>query len=119
MRETFETRRELSHRGTLRVFARAIRYVAPFRGAFAVKTLLTVVSLFPPLLLPWPIKMQIDSYLEGIPVDPSHYPFFLAFLVEPLVGAPPEVILYATLIVLLNLLVDILYRVIDPRIRER
>jgi oligopeptide transport system permease protein len=29
------------------------------------------------------------------------------------------VILYATLIIMLNLLVDILYRTIDPRIRER
>ena len=82
MRETFERGGEPSNRETLRVFARAIRYVAPFRGAFSVKALLTVISLFPPLLLPWPIKMQIDSYVEGNPVDPEQYAPFLRFLVD-------------------------------------
>jgi ABC-type multidrug transport system fused ATPase/permease subunit len=97
VRETFEERREISDREALRVFGRALRYVGPFRARFAVKAGLTLASLLPPLLLPWPIKMQIDHFIEGRPVDPAAYPFFVQFLVQPLVGAAPETLLLATL----------------------
>jgi ABC-type multidrug transport system fused ATPase/permease subunit len=97
VRETFEARHDISQREVLRIFGRAIRFVAPFRGRFAVKTLLTLVSLFPPLLLPWPIKMQIDHLLEGHPVDPDAYPGFIRPLAEQLVGASPAEILLWTL----------------------
>ncbi len=89
--------RGISHAETLRVFWRALRYVAPFKPRFGVKALLTVVSLFPPLLLPWPIKMQIDHFLEGRPLDPAAYPFFVQFLAQPLAGASPTAVLLATL----------------------
>ncbi len=97
MRETFESDREISSRETLRIFGRALRYVAPLRARFAVKALLTLASLFPPLLLPWPIKVQIDHFIEGRAIDPGAYPFFVQFLVQPLVGASPTTILWATL----------------------
>ena len=107
MRETFEGRHEVSNRETLRIFGRALRYVAPFKGRFLGKAALTVFGLFPPLLLPWPIKLQIDTYIGGLPVDPGTYPFFLRPLVEPLVGASPGEILFITLAFQLLLVVSI------------
>jgi ABC-type multidrug transport system fused ATPase/permease subunit len=107
MRETFEAPRDLSFVDTLRVLARALRWVAPFKARFAVKALLTVVSLFPPLLLPWPIKMQLDHVVEGKPVDPTAWPELLRPLVEPLVGASPAEILFWTLTFQLFLVVTI------------
>ncbi|MBW2373997.1 MAG: ABC transporter ATP-binding protein [Deltaproteobacteria bacterium] len=105
MRETFEQRQELSNRDTLRLFRRAIGYVAPYKGRFAVKAALTIVSLFPPLLLPWPIKMQIDHVIEGRPVDPAGYPFFFRPVAEALVGASASEIIVVTLLCQLLLVV--------------
>ena len=105
MRETFEQRQELSNRDTLRIFRRAIGYVAPYRGRFAVKAALTIISLFPPLLLPWPIKMQIDHVIEGRPVDPAGYPFFFRPVAEALVGASATEIIVVTLLFQLLLVV--------------
>lgn len=107
MNPDFATRRDLSSGETLRLFDRAIRYVGPFKGAFAVKAGLTLLSLFPPLLLPWPIKMQIDNYIEGRPVDPSQYPPFIRPLAAQLVDASPSEILIATLLFQLVLVVAI------------
>jgi len=107
VRETFESRRELSHAETLRIFGRALRYVAPFKGRFAVKAGLTLVSLFPPLLLPWPIKMQIDHVIEGRPVDPAAYPFFVRPGVELLAGSSSGEILVWTLLFQLLLVVAV------------
>jgi ABC-type multidrug transport system fused ATPase/permease subunit len=98
VRETFEKREELSSRDTLAIFARAIRYIAPFKGRFAVKAALTVLSLFPPLLLPWPIKMQIDHVIQGLPVDPAAYPFFIRPLADAIAGGSPVEIIAITLL---------------------
>lgn len=107
MRETFESRREVGARETLAILLRAARYVAPFKGRFALKGVLTLASLFPPLLLPWPIKLQIDSYLGDRPVVASEYPWFVRPLVEPLEGASPGEVLFATLAFQLFLVVTI------------
>ena len=53
---------------TLRVIGRALRYVEPFRGRFAVKLGLLLLSLLPMLMLPWPVKIIIDNVIEGHPV---------------------------------------------------
>ncbi len=42
-------------RETLAILMRAMRFVAPFRGRMAGKVGLVVFSLFPRLLLPWPV----------------------------------------------------------------
>jgi ABC-type multidrug transport system fused ATPase/permease subunit len=107
VRETFESARPPSGREALRVLARALRWVGPFRGRFAVKAGLTLVSLFPPLLLPWPIKVQIDHVALGHPVDPAAWPASLRPLVEPLVGASPTEILLVTLAIQLFLVLAI------------
>jgi len=107
VRETFEGRRDLTHRETLRIFRRALAYVAPFPGRFAVKAGLTVTSLVPPLLLPWPIKVQIDHYVLGQALDPATYPAFVRPLVAPLAAASPGEVLVATLLFQLVLVVTI------------
>jgi ABC-type multidrug transport system fused ATPase/permease subunit len=84
-------------RETLAILMRAMRFVAPFRGRMAAKIGLVVFSLFPRLLLPWPVKIVIDHVIRGIPVgDPSvPYPAFLWPIVEPLVGmSSGEVLLW-------------------------
>jgi ABC-type multidrug transport system fused ATPase/permease subunit len=107
VRETFESARPPSAREALRVLARALRWVGPFRARFAVKAGLTLVSLVPPLLLPWPIKAQIDHVALGHPVDPAAWPALLRPLVEPLAGASPTEILLVTLAVQLLLVIAI------------
>ena len=74
----------LSTRETLRAVTRAIRYMAPFRGRFAVKLGLLGLSLIPMLLLPWPVKIIIDHVVEGVPVaEPIRpHPAFLQPLME-------------------------------------
>ena len=107
MRETFESSRRLGGGEAARTLARALRYVAPFRGRFAVKALLSVASLGPPLLLPWPIKVQVDHVIEGRPLDPAAYPALVRPFVAPLAGASPGEILLATLLAQLALVLVI------------
>jgi len=80
-----------SERETLRLFARALRYVAPFRARFAGKLGLTLLSLAPRLLLPWPVKLIIDHVIEEHPIGPAlaGYPGFVRALLTPLHGATP------------------------------
>lgn len=74
-----EESEHISTRETLRIFQRTLRYVAPFRGAFAIKAGLTLLSLAPLLVLPWPAKVIIDHVIDGRPLGLSlaEYPFFL------------------------------------------
>jgi ABC-type multidrug transport system fused ATPase/permease subunit len=81
----------LSTAGVLR---RAFRYVAPFRRLFAAKVALTFVSLAPLLLLPWPLKAIIDHVIDGAPVVPQAYPWFVRPLASLLQGLSPHWILF-------------------------
>ena len=65
---------------------RVLRYAAPFRARFAVKIALLVASVLPLVLLPWPGKIVIDHVIEGAPLDPAAYPFFVRPFVALLVG---------------------------------
>jgi ABC-type multidrug transport system fused ATPase/permease subunit len=84
---------------TLLLFRRALRYVAPFKLRFAVKAGLTILSLLPLLLLPWPVKILIDHVIEQIPLGEkvASYPFFVRPFLERLQGLPPTVILLWTI----------------------
>ena len=72
--------------GSLR---RVLRYAAPFRARFAVKLAMLITSLLPLVLIPWPGKIVIDHVIEGVPVDPAAYPFFIRPFTELLLGATP------------------------------
>ena len=89
--------RRFGERETLRLFARALRYVAPLRWRFAAKLGLTLVSLAPRLLLPWPVKLIIDHVINRDPVAEAlaGYPPFVRPLLAPLVGMDPlEILLW-------------------------
>ena len=70
---------DLGSADALRVMARAVRFVGPFRRAFLIKLGLVVSTLLPLLLLPWPVKIVIDNVIDGVPIaDPLvPYPFFI------------------------------------------
>ena len=95
---------------TLRIFARALRYVWPFKGRFAAKTGLTFLSVLPSVLLPWPVKIVIDHVVQEIPIGgtPTPYPDFIQVFLDPLAGASVLEILFwvvgvqAVLIVLIG-----------------
>ncbi len=98
----------LSSAGTLRGFARAMRYVAPFWPRFAVKALLTLGSLLPLILFPWPLKILIDHVILSRPIggpDATPYPGFVAPFVDLLAGAGPLEILGWTALVFFVLMV--------------
>jgi ABC-type multidrug transport system fused ATPase/permease subunit len=82
-------------RETLRLFARALRFVGPLRWRFAGKLGLTLLSLAPRLLLPWPVKLVIDHVINQLPIAPASYPALMRPLLAPLAGMPPlEILLW-------------------------
>ncbi len=91
-----EESENLSHWQTLRVIGRALRFVGPVRGRFAVKVGLMLLSLLPMLMLPWPVKIIIDNVIEGHPIhDPIRpYPDLIAPLMNSLAGYSPYELLF-------------------------
>ncbi|HEY8157000.1 MAG TPA: ABC transporter ATP-binding protein [Myxococcota bacterium] len=87
--------RRLGERETLRLFARALRYVSPLRWRFAGKLGLTLASLAPRLLLPWPAKLIIDHVINRDPITAAlaGYPLFVQTVLAPLAGMEPLAIL--------------------------
>jgi ABC-type multidrug transport system fused ATPase/permease subunit len=98
VRQPLEESERIDHRETLRLFARALRYVRPFRARFAIKVLITLGSLIPPLFLPWPVKILIDHVIQGRPLAEAvaSYPFFVRPALALLSGASPLAILLWT-----------------------
>ncbi|NRA03335.1 MAG: ABC transporter ATP-binding protein [Myxococcales bacterium] len=90
---------EISNRETLRIFGRALRYVAPFKRNFGWKILLTLASLSPFLVLPWPVKILIDNVIRGVPISGDQYPFYFfpEWVVSTLAQATPLTVLLWTL----------------------
>jgi ABC-type multidrug transport system fused ATPase/permease subunit len=86
-------------RQTLRLFGRALRYAAPLRGRLAVKVGLTLLSLAPLLVLPWPGKILIDHVIEQKPLAPAleRFPMFVSPLLGLLVDADWTTLLLWTL----------------------
>ena len=84
---------------TVRLFRRALRYIAPFKWRFAVKAGLTIVSLLPLLLLPWPAKILLDHVIQQRPMSErvASYPFFVRPFFEHLQSASPTQVLLWTL----------------------
>ena len=83
---------------SLAVLRRALRYAAPFRRRFLVKLAFVWASLIALLLLPWPVKVIVDQYILGLPIESSRpFPPPLGFVVDALAGrSPGEVLLWMT-----------------------
>jgi len=93
-------------RDALRAVVRAVRFVKPFRGRFAVKGVLLFLTLLPGLLVPWPVKILIDHVIEAQPVtDPLRpWPFFVEPLRLAMEGMDSTGILWVTMGLLFGLL---------------
>ena len=66
---------EFSSLESIRLLARAFRYVAPFKGRFALKLGLLFLSLLPLLVLPWPVKIIIDHFVLAVPIGEQPLPY--------------------------------------------
>ncbi|HUS16679.1 MAG TPA: hypothetical protein VM536_16915, partial [Chloroflexia bacterium] len=55
----------------MRRYRRLLRYAWPYRGAWALLTVLTLLSTALALLQPWPLKVLIDSVLVAVPGTPG------------------------------------------------
>lgn len=88
---------------------RVLRYVAPFRTAFAVKVALVFVTLLASLLLPWPVKILIDHVIQGLSLSDAigDYPFFVRPFLQPLAHADPVTILSWMVVVQVTLLIAV------------
>ncbi|MDG2304968.1 MAG: ABC transporter ATP-binding protein [Candidatus Binatia bacterium] len=83
--------REISLRTAVADLSRALRLVRPFWSRLLVKVGLLYLGLAALLLLPWPVKILIDQYILGLPLDQAaRIPDFLRPLLTLLVGASPE-----------------------------
>ena len=98
--------RSISHLEALRDFARALHYVAPFRGLYLRKIGFMLLGVIPALLLPWPVKVLVDHVVQDVPLDATTYPFFFQPFVDALVGrSPAEIAVMVTLLLMALLLV--------------
>ena len=96
MSERLQERERIGSGETVRLFAEALGYLRPFRGRMGVKVGLTLLSLLPGLLLPFPIKILIDHVVLEQPIAVASYPFFVRPLVAALAGASLTGIAMAT-----------------------
>jgi ABC-type multidrug transport system fused ATPase/permease subunit len=93
--------------GGARTLLRALRFVAPLRGRVAVKVALLLVSIVPLVLVPWPGKIVIDHVIEGAPIVPGEYPFFVRPVALLLEGRSPGEMLLWTLAIQLALIAEV------------
>ena len=91
---------------TVALFGRALRYVAPFKRLVLIKIALTLTSLAPAILLPWPLKVIIDHVIGDVKIgqEVRPYPFFVEPFVHMLADASKPAILIAAVTVELVLL---------------
>jgi ABC-type multidrug transport system fused ATPase/permease subunit len=89
---------------TARTLGRALRYLAPFRRRVAGKLGFVLLSIVPLVLVPWPGKIVIDHVIEGAPIVPAAYPFFVRPVAAWLAGMPPGEVLAWTVALQLALL---------------
>jgi len=78
----------ISGREALGLIGRAFRYLGPVRYRFAAKAGLSVLSLLPLLVLPWPAKILVDHVINDIPLgeSPTPYPAYMEPLLALLQG---------------------------------
>ena len=93
--------------GVFRTLARALRFVAPLRVRVLGKLGLVLASVLPLVLVPWPGKIVIDHVIEGRPLEPARYPWFVRPFAAALAEAGALEILLWTVAVQVVLLVTV------------
>src|SRR5690349_11927699 len=91
--DALEPSAAVSFRETASVFGRALRYVQPFRGRFAVKALFTIVSLAPSALLGFPVKIIVDHVLLKTPIRDLFASDWADWILSPLESLTPTEVL--------------------------
>jgi ABC-type multidrug transport system fused ATPase/permease subunit len=72
-----DTDTDISLRETLRILGRGVSYLRFFWGRFALKLSLNLLSLVPPMVLPFIAKLVIDHVILGDPIPGSNFPWFI------------------------------------------
>jgi ABC-type multidrug transport system fused ATPase/permease subunit len=76
--------------GSGALLRRALRYASPFAGRFAVKLGFTWLGLLAMILLPWPVKVVIDQFILGLPIENARpFPPPFGFIGSALAGSTP------------------------------
>ena len=60
---------DLSGFETLRIVGRSLQFIGRVKVFFGIKILFAVVSVLPPLLVPWILKIIVDQVILQQPVD--------------------------------------------------
>src|SRR5262249_18856612 len=76
-----------------RTIARALRYLGPFPRRGAGKLGLVLLSILPLGPLPLARQIRVDHVIEGAPIAPASYPFFVRPVAAWLAGMPPGEVL--------------------------
>lgn len=80
---------EVSLRETLRILGRGVSYLRFFWGRFAIKLALNLLSLVPPMVLPFIAKLVVDHVILGDPIEGSNFPWFINWFALFLDGRTP------------------------------
>jgi len=83
VRQRIEERGDYGNLEAMRIIGRALRYLGPFRGRFAIKGVLVILTLLPVLFLPWPVKIIVDHIVLGLPLTEPTTPY--PALIQPLI----------------------------------
>jgi len=101
---TYKDLPEMSFMETMRLLARSWSYVRFFKIRFAIKWVLTLISLmFPILVLPWSLQIVIDHVVLGKPLISMYgyvgYPEYIYPLLDFLSAKSPlEIMIWVSLI---------------------
>jgi ABC-type multidrug transport system fused ATPase/permease subunit len=83
------------------LIGRSLAYVRPFGGRFFAKWCFYVLSMFPALILPWPLKLLTDNVVLHHPITArtvAQYPGYIQWAIQPMTGwSPPEIALAVVL----------------------
>ncbi len=87
----------ITSKQTLRLLARSLTYVWPYRRQIAIKLILSFIGIFLILFLPWPLKILVDHVVLGMAIadSPTPYPPYVLWFVNALEGLTPYEVLWA------------------------
>ena len=105
--DRIDTNPEITARDVFTILRRALAYIWPARGLFALKFFLMVGSFVPALVTAWPLKILTDHVILGNAFDASEvrFPPYIQPFVDAVAGLDPTGLLFATLALLLVLIV--------------
>ena len=99
---------------------RSLAYIRPLRGRFLVKWILYVLSMFPVLILAWPLKLLTDNVILRHPITAkvvAQYPGYIRWVIAPMQGwAAPDI---ALAVILTGIGTVLLLGVYGQNTRER